>query len=120
MIEKVIENALIKFFESERGETLIGNIVIKAVDQAMIRKVQFEDSKSEPGRIIEKTEEWNILDWIAKYFPYMEGALRGVQSDAAQARNRSVEVKDVLTKVMKQQAEIIDLPQVRRIENKGT
>jgi len=91
-----IQKELEKFFTGEIGEAIIGNIVIKAVNQALQREVRFEDGKSEPGRIVEKTETWNIMDWLVKYLPHVEAAVRGCQADSASARNRADEVKNVL------------------------
>ena len=91
-----IQKELEKFFTSETGEAIIGNIVIKAVNQALKREILFEDGKSDPGRVVEKTEVWNILDWLVKYLPHVEAAVRGCQSDSASALNRADEVKNVL------------------------
>ena len=112
-----IQKELEKFFTSETGETIIGQIMIKAVNQALERVISFEDGKSDPGRVVEKTELWNILDWLVKYLPHVEAAVRGCQSDSAQARNRSVEVKNVLENIMQQQPirRIID-NEVRELE----
>lgn len=85
--------------------------MIKAVNQALTREIRFEDSKENRGRVVEKTETWNILDWLVKYFPYMEGALRGCQSDAAQARNRASEVKQALHGLTMAFSRVAILPQ---------
>jgi len=100
-----IQKELTKFFTSEEGETIIGQIVLNCVNQALKREIKFEDGRSDPGRVVEKSEVWNILDWIVKYLPRVESAVRGCQSDSAQARNRSNEVKSVLGAIMKQQNE---------------
>ena len=100
-----IQKELEKFFKSETGETIIGTIVVKAIDQALQREIRFEDGKTETGKIVEKTEIWNIMDWLVKYLPYVEASIRGCQSDVASARNRSYEVKNVLTEIMRQQSE---------------
>lgn len=34
-------------------------------------------------------EEWNVLDWIVGYIPYIEGAIRGVQQDTDKAKNEA-------------------------------
>ena len=87
---------MLNFLKSKEGETAIGTIMKKAIDQSLLREILFEDGKSDPGRVIEKKEVINILDHIAKYMPYVEGALRGVQVDAAVARDRSVQTRDML------------------------
>jgi hypothetical protein len=95
-----ITAALADFFKSEQGQALIGNIVLKAVNQALTLDVQYEDGKSDPGRVVEKTETWHMRDWLYKYMPHIEGALRGVQADAATARNRAVQTRDMVTGII--------------------
>jgi len=96
MRQKSFNELMLNFLTSEEGETAIGAIVKKAIDQSLAREILFEDGKSEPGRIIEKKEIINILDHIARYMPYVEGALRGVQADANVARNRATQTRDML------------------------
>ena len=36
-------------------------------------------------------EQWNVLDWIVGYIPYLEGALRGCQADVDKAKNETAE-----------------------------
>ena len=107
-----IQKELEKFFTSETGETIIGTIVMKGINQALQREICFEDGKSDPGRVVEKTEVWNILDWLVKYLPHIEAAVRGCQADSATARNRSIEVQQVLSAVLQQQ---IDHSLVKKI-----
>ena len=91
-----IQKELKTFFESEIGENLIGQIMLNVVNRALEREIRFEDGKTDPGRVVEKTETWNILDWLVKYMPHVEAAVRGCQADSAKARNRATEVRDVL------------------------
>lgn len=97
--KEIIKEALAEFIRSPEGEALIGNIVIKGVNQAMTRKMLFEDGTSEPGRVIEKEQDVHVLEQLIIYLGRTEGALRGVQSDAAQARDRSGQVADILTTI---------------------
>jgi len=96
MRQKSFNELMLNFLKSEEGEAAIGSIMKKAIDQSLMREILFEDGKSEPGRVIEKKEIINILDHIAKYMPYVEGALRGVQADASAARNRATQTRDML------------------------
>ena len=98
-----IQKELEIFFTSETGETIIGQIMLKAVGQSLQREILFEDAKSDPGRVVEKTETWNVLDWLVKYLPHVEAAVRGCQADSAHARNRAGEVKSVLEAIMHNQ-----------------
>lgn len=96
MFKKVIINALENFFKSPGGEALIGNIMLKAVSQSLMRTIQVEDGKTEPGKKVIKEEKINVLDHLAKYMPYVEASIRGVQVDAGQARNRSQQTLNVM------------------------
>jgi len=93
-LKRLMTDALTDFFKSEAGETLIGTIMLKAIAQGLTREVRFEDGKTEPGRVVEKTESWNMVDWLIKYLPHIEAAIRGCQADSSQARNRSAEALD--------------------------
>lgn len=103
-----IQKELEKFFRSETGETIIGQIVLNCVNQALKREIRFEDGRSEPGKTVEKTEVWNILDWMVKYLPQVEAAVRGCQADSAGARNRSAEVRNVLSELIMRQSRHFD------------
>ena len=95
-----IQKQLERFFLSEQGEKVIGQIVLNAVNQALQREILFEDGKSDPGRMVEKKQVWNILDWLVKYIPHIEAAIRGCQADSAAARNRSNGVLSLLEDVL--------------------
>ena len=96
MLKKNIKEALTDFLKSEEGEALIGNIVMKAVSQSMLRKVMIEDGTTDPPHVVEKEITINALDHLMKYVPRIEGAIRGCQSDSAQARNRSADVLRII------------------------
>ena len=96
MRQKTFNELMLNFLKSEEGETVLGTIIKKAINQSLMREILFEDGKSEPGRVIEKKEVINILDHIAKYMPYVEGALRGVQVDAGVARDSATQTRDML------------------------
>lgn len=91
-----MQEELKRFFESKDGQRIIGQIVLNAINQALMREIRFEDGKSEPGRVVEKTELRNVLDVVAEYLPAVEGAVRGCQADSAMARNRARETRDAL------------------------
>ncbi|MEW6670237.1 MAG: hypothetical protein AB1427_00955 [Thermodesulfobacteriota bacterium] len=75
------------FFLSEAFESMLGNMVMKALYQSQEREMTIEDGKSEPGRTIEKTVKVNVIDQIVKYLPFVEGALRGMQEDLDKTKN---------------------------------
>jgi len=70
---------------------------LKAFNQAMTRNIKVESGRDNPGGPpVIKEETWNMVDWLMNYMPYVEGSIRGVQVDAASARNKSEEVKQVI------------------------
>ena len=81
-------------------EQAVGSIVFKAVVQAtnfaFTREIAMEDGTSEPGRVVEKNSEKNVICFLAEYIPNLVGALRGCQADAASARNRATETRNGL------------------------
>jgi len=75
------------FFLSEDFESMLGNMVMKAMYQSQEREMIFDDGKTEPGRTIEKTIKVNVIDQVVKYLPFVEGAIRGMQEDIDKAKN---------------------------------
>lgn len=97
MKKKDVIEAFKEFLTSEEGETIIGNIILKSFNQAMTRTVKVESGRDNPGGpSVIKEETWNMVDWLIRYLPYVEGSIRGCQVDSASARNRSEEVKGAL------------------------
>lgn len=79
-----------------------------------------EISPRKPGDPPKHTEkmEINVLDELVKYFPYVEGAIRGCQIDSASARNRSEEVKNGFVKLIEHldSQEYVELLEVKNEE----
>ena len=88
-----ITAALTEFFSSEDGRQLVGGLFFDAIRQAMVYDIEYEDN-SEPGKTRIKTEQGDILSHIAKWIMNSEGAIRGVQADAAAARNRAGQARE--------------------------
>uniref|UniRef100_A0A6M3KYN9 Uncharacterized protein n=1 Tax=viral metagenome TaxID=1070528 RepID=A0A6M3KYN9_9ZZZZ len=87
------KDQFISFLKDPEVETILGNIMFKAISQAMTRTINMESGRDNPGGPpVIKEETWNMVDWIIKYFPHVEGAMRGVQSDVSQAKNASIGV----------------------------
>ena len=69
-------------------DTALGNIMLKAVRQALHRSIKVESGKANPGGppvIIE--QQADILEFIAEYVPHVEGAIRGIQRDVTKTNN---------------------------------
>jgi len=81
----------ISLLKDPEVEAILGNIMFKAISQSMTRTIRMESGRDNPGGPpVIKEETWNMVDWIIKYFPHVEGAMRGVQSDVSQAKNASI------------------------------
>lgn len=103
--KNLIKEALTEWVQSKEGETLIGTIVLKgtcqAFEQTLTKEVEVEDGKTEKGKIVYKKKFINILDELVYYLPGVEAAVRGCQSDAAQARDRAGQVRNAVHAVVK-------------------
>lgn len=96
MNQKKFNELMHGFLTSLEGEAAIGQIMLSAIAQSMTREMTFEDATSQPGRVIAEKRTVNVLDQLVTYMPHIEAAIRGCQSDAAQARNRSANTRDLL------------------------
>ena len=110
---------LIALLKDPDVEAALGTIMLKAVDQALIRTVKVESGRDNPGGPpVIKEEKWNILDFIAKMIPYQEGALRGMQTDANKAANHSGQTYFLLGNFLRKWNEVFtDFQKTRRIGN---
>jgi len=89
--KSIIVEALKDFFSSEDGEALIGNIAIKALAQHLNSYEWEMEKHGKDGSVKVETIQGNVLAYISQWIKNAEGAVRGVQADADQARNRSAE-----------------------------
>jgi hypothetical protein len=65
-------------------------VVQEELNAALTRTIKVEKSPPD-GESYRTTEEWNVLDWLVHYIPYLEGALRGCQADVDKAKNQTAE-----------------------------
>ena len=76
---------------SKKDKEEIRTLFAQEFNKAMMRKITVERGPRKQGdpekRIVE--EEWNVLDWLVGYLPYVEGAIRGVQADVDKSKNKS-------------------------------
>ena len=96
MKQEKFNELMINFLKSKEGEAAVGSIMLAAIAQSLEREMEFEDGHTEPGKTIHRTKTINVLDQLVFYLPHVEAAIRGVQSDAAQARNRAANTRDIL------------------------
>lgn len=71
-------------------------IIAEEIEKAHTRKLTVEYGPRKPGdpeKVI-KEEEWNIMDWIVKYMPYIEGSMRGMQKDVNKTSNKIIILTD--------------------------
>jgi hypothetical protein len=103
-IKKQVQAGICELIEDDAFVDRLGNllfaVVQKALEEALTAEINFVDGKGNPGRAVERTEKVNMIAWLAKYIPEIEGRLLGVQADAAAARNRSAQVRDMIGGVL--------------------
>jgi hypothetical protein len=82
-----VRQELIDFFSSEEGEKLIGEIVLKAVNFGLTVEMDIQEFDKGKMEKVVKTKRVNVLHFLAKYLPQIEGRLLGVQEDANKTYN---------------------------------
>ncbi len=87
---------------SRKDKETIRSIFREELTRAFQRDMLMEISPRKPGDPPKHEKEMrvNVLDELVKYFPYIEGAIRGCQTDSASARNRAEEVKNGFVKLI--------------------
>jgi len=87
----------VQLLNTPEVEEALGNIMLKAINQAFTRHIKIESGRDNPGGpVIIKEETWGLVDFLMKYFPYVEGAIRGAQADSAKSMNASLRVVNAL------------------------
>ena len=79
---------------SKKDKENIRALFAEEFNKAMTVKIKYEKGprkQGDPEKLVVE-EEWNILAWLATYFPYIEGALRGMQADTNKVTNKSVKM----------------------------
>ncbi len=96
----LIKEALAEFIETERGEALLGNIVLNAIRQHFYNYEMAMEKVHPDGGIEKYIHKGDPLALICKWVKNAEGAIRGCQSDAAQARNKAVQVRNMIAQAV--------------------
>lgn len=98
--KRLVGAALEDFLKTGSGEALVGNIVLRALRQHF-SSYELEMETTHPDGTTERfTRKGDPLALICQWIKNTEGAIRGCQSDAAQARNRSAQVRDMMLVAM--------------------
>lgn len=94
MLKKIVIEALTEFFLSEAGKEIMTTVI----NQALEYELKCEKSDA-AGRTEIVTERRHALAALLGYMSGIEGALRGCQHDAAAARNKAVETRNLILEV---------------------
>ena len=95
VIKEAVKEAIAELMATPEGRNAFGPVMFDAVGQ-YINSYALDLEKHHTDGTIERVKEnGDILSFIAKWISQTEGAIRGVQSDAAQARNRAAETRDM-------------------------
>ena len=101
-LKNIIREALADFFASEAGDNLLGQIMLNVL-RFQLNGYELKLQKKNPDGTVENyTELGDPLAFLCNYFPNIEGAIRGAQSDAAQARNRAGQARVAVGQMMMQ------------------
>ena len=68
----------------------VRGVVQEELNAALTRTITIERTTAD--REAYRTDEtWNVLDFLAGYIPYLQGAVRGCQEDVDKAKNEATE-----------------------------
>lgn len=91
----------IRVIVQEEIQQKIREIVRQELNLALQRTITIErgpEKQGDPEKVV-REENWHILDFLCAYMPRLEGALRGMQEDVDQTKNRVAENTDRLVAV---------------------
>jgi len=101
---------------SKKDKEEIKQIFKECFKEAFKREALMEFKPQKPGdppAYVEK-RVIDVLDEIVSYLPFLEGAIRGCQVDAAKARNKSIEVRDLIISLLPDETK--DIKRITHIE----
>jgi hypothetical protein len=92
----VIKEAIIELMATDEGKQAFGPVVFDAIGQ-WLQSYELDLERTHPDGTIERVKErGDILSFIAHWISRSEGAIRGCQEDAAAARNKAVQTRNLL------------------------
>lgn len=116
LIKAAVKEAIVELMASPEGRQAFGPLMMDAVGQ-WIGGYMIEMEKHHPDGTIERVKQpGDILAHISEWIKNSEGAIRGCQADAAAARNRAAETRDIMAEIAQRAAES---SRVRLIETEG-
>jgi hypothetical protein len=86
-IKQAVKEAIKEFLESPEGETQVGNIALKAISIGLSVDLDISEFDREKLTHVVTKKRVNVLHFLAKYLPQIEGRLAGVQEDANKTFN---------------------------------
>jgi hypothetical protein len=84
-LKKIIRQELRKVLREELRDLVMRKIMVERGPR----------KQGEPEKVVVE-EEWNVIDYMAGYIPYLEGALRGVQGDVDVIREGLMAISGIL------------------------
>jgi hypothetical protein len=78
-----------KAIQEEFKEALLCKAIQEEFKEALLCNITVEKAPRKPDDIEKhyETEEINVLHFLARYLPFVEGAIRGIQEDANKTNN---------------------------------
>lgn len=92
MSQKKFDALILGALQNEEIRAAICDVINKAFN----RTVRMERKTKDDEHPVVTEEALNMVDVLATYLPRAEGAIRGCQAASEQARNRAVEVRDMM------------------------
>lgn len=108
MIKKAVIEALKEFFSSDEGMEILSVVINRALEYEVKAEKTHPDGRTE---IV--TETRHALAAMLSYLSRTEGAIRGCQADAAAARNKATQTRDIMLRMA---AKIYNGPLIEQAE----
>ena len=119
-IKKIVKEAILELMATDEGRKAFGPLVFDAVGQWM-QSYELDLERTHKDGTIERVKErGDILSFIAAWISRAEGAVRGCQADAASARNKATQTRDIFLRVLDtRMAPMLESDHIEAIELKG-
>jgi hypothetical protein len=83
---------------TRKDKDWIRKVIREEFHEALFREITVEKCARKPGDVEKhyETENLNVLDFLARYLPNIEGAIRGMQEDTDRAKNKSIDTNNLI------------------------